>query len=157
MTRIPTALSKGTVSVPARLKRLDHTQRHAVLATASVNRPHASLVAFALTPDHRGLLFATPKATAKYRNMIKNSRVSLVIDNRENSKADYLGAEAITIFGRAREVRQKKMRPEMAAILSRKHPALQQFIDASTTALMMVKIERCLHVGRFQSVTEWQG
>jgi hypothetical protein len=61
-----------------------------------------------LAPDHRGLLFAIPTATAKYRNMIENCRASQVIDNRENSKADYLGAEAIMIFGRAREVRQKR-------------------------------------------------
>jgi nitroimidazol reductase NimA-like FMN-containing flavoprotein (pyridoxamine 5'-phosphate oxidase superfamily) len=153
--RIPTTTRKGTVSVPARIMRLDRTQRHTVLATASGNRPHASLVAFALTPDYHGLLFATPKATTKYRNMIKNSRVSLVIDNRENSKEDYLGAEAITIFGRARQVRQA--RTEMAAILTRKHPALKEFFDASTTALMLVKFERCLHVGRFQTVTEWRG
>jgi nitroimidazol reductase NimA-like FMN-containing flavoprotein (pyridoxamine 5'-phosphate oxidase superfamily) len=114
-------------------------------------------VAFAFTPDYHGLLFATPKATAKYRNMIKNSSVSLVIDNRENSKEDYLGAEAITIFGRAREVRQRQSRTEMASILTRKHPELKEFIDASTSALMLVKIERCLHVGRFQTVTEWRG
>jgi heme iron utilization protein len=153
---IPTVTSRGTVSVPARLKRLDRTQRHAVLATASGNRPHASLVAFALMPDCRALLFATPKATTKHRNMIKNSRVSLVIDNRENSRVDYLGAEAVTIFGRAREVKQKRARTGMAAILKRKHPALREFVEASTTALMLVKIEYCLHVGKFQTVTKWR-
>ena len=155
-SNIPTMTSRGTVSVPARLKRLDRTQRHAVLATASGNRPHASLVAFALAPDCRALLFATPKATTKHRNMIRNSRVSLVIDNRENTGKDYLGAEAITIFGRAREVKQKRARAGMAAILIRKHPALREFIDASTTALMLVKIESCLHVGRFQTITAWR-
>jgi len=154
---VPAMPTRGSASVPAHLKRLDRTQRHAVLATASNNRPHASLVAFALTPDYHGLLFATPKTTAKYRNIVRNGCVSLVIDNRENSKEDYLGAEAITIFGKAREVQRKKMRTEMASILTRKHPALKQFVDASTTALMLVKIERCLHVGRFQTVTEWRG
>jgi nitroimidazol reductase NimA-like FMN-containing flavoprotein (pyridoxamine 5'-phosphate oxidase superfamily) len=153
---IPTVTSRGTVSVPARLKRLDRTQRHAVLATASGNRPHASLMAFALTPDCRALLFATPKATTKHRNMITNSRVSLVIDSRENTNNDYLGAEAITIFGRAHEVKQKRARAGMAAILTRKHPVLREFVDASTTALMLVKIERCLHIGKFQKISEWR-
>jgi len=153
---IPATTSKGTVSVLARLKRFDRTQRHAVLATASNDRPHASLVAFALTPDCRGLLFATPKGTTKYRNMIKNNRVSLVIDNRENSKNDYLKAEAFTIFGMAREVLQKQTRSALAKILTRKHPALQEFIDAPTTALILVKIKRCLHIGTFQTITEWK-
>jgi nitroimidazol reductase NimA-like FMN-containing flavoprotein (pyridoxamine 5'-phosphate oxidase superfamily) len=153
---IPATIRRGKVSVLARLKRFDRTQRHAVLATALNDRPHASLVAFALMPDCRTLLFATPKATTKHRNMIKNSRVSLVIDNRENSRVDYLGAEAVTIFGRAREVKQKRARTGMAAILTRKHPALREFVEASTTALMLVKIEYCLHVGKFQTVTEWR-
>jgi nitroimidazol reductase NimA-like FMN-containing flavoprotein (pyridoxamine 5'-phosphate oxidase superfamily) len=88
--------------------------------------------------------------------MIQNNRVSLVIDNRENSSADYLGAEAFTIFGRAREVRQKQARTRYSSLLSRKHPDLAEFVSAPTTALMLVKIERCLHIGRFQTVTEWK-
>jgi nitroimidazol reductase NimA-like FMN-containing flavoprotein (pyridoxamine 5'-phosphate oxidase superfamily) len=148
--------SRGTVSVLARLKRLDRTQRHAVLATASKDRPHASLVAFALTPDRQGLLFATPKRTTKFRNMAKNSRVSLVIDNRANSKEDYLKAEAFTIFGRAREVSRKQARDRFSSVLGRKHPALKEFFNALTTALMLVKIERCLHIGKFQTITEWK-
>jgi hypothetical protein len=113
-------------------------------------------VAFALTPDCRALLFATPKATMNHRNMIRNSRVSLVIDSRENTNKDYLGAEAITIFGRAHEVKQKRARTGMAATLTRKHPTLREFVEASTTALMLAKIESCLHVGRFQSVSGWK-
>jgi nitroimidazol reductase NimA-like FMN-containing flavoprotein (pyridoxamine 5'-phosphate oxidase superfamily) len=153
---IPATTSRGSVSLPARLKRLDRTQRHAVLATSLNDRPHASLMAFALTPDGRGLLLATPKGTTKYRNIAKNSRVSLVIDNRENTSGDYLNAEALTIFGRAREVRQKQARTALAGVLARKHPALREFVDAPTTALILVRIERCLHIGRFQTVTLWK-
>ena len=153
---IPATTSRGTVSVLARLKSHSGTQRHAVLATSSSDRPHASLVAFALTPDRQGLRFATPRNTSKYRNMIKNNSVSLVIDNRENSSADHLGAEAFTIFGRAREVRQKQAWVRYSSLLSRKHPDLTEFISAPTTALMLVKIDRCLHIGRFQTITQWK-
>ena len=153
---IPTTTSKGTVSVLARLEIFDRNQRHAVLATAWNNRPHVSLVAFALTPDRQGLLFATPKNTTKYQNIIRNSRVSLAIDNRENSTEDYLGAEAFTLFGKAREVRQKAARTTLSAILTLKHPALKEFIEAPTTALILVKLERCLHIGKFQTISEWK-
>jgi len=88
--------------------------------------------------------------------MIKNRRVSLVVDNRENTGKDYLGAEALSIFGIAHEVKQKQARARMTAIMTRKHAALGKFIDAPTTALMLVKIERCLHIGKFQSITEWK-
>ena len=153
---IPATTSRGSVSVPAWLKRLYRTQRHAVLATSLNDLPRASLMALALMPDGRGLLLAMPKGTTKYRNIAKNSRVSLVIDNRENSSGDYLVAEAMTIFGRVREVRKKQARTALAWVLARKHPGLREFIDALTTALILVRIERCLHIGRFQTVTSWK-
>lgn len=152
---LPTVPTRGTVSVPTRLKRLDRTQRHAVLATASVRGPHGCLIAFVLTKNGKNLVFATPVGTAKHRNMIRDSRVSLLIDSRENSGRDYLGAEAVTIFGRAREIKEGKQWAELATLLVSKHPELQSFVAAPMTALMLVTITRCVHVGKFQCVTVW--
>jgi nitroimidazol reductase NimA-like FMN-containing flavoprotein (pyridoxamine 5'-phosphate oxidase superfamily) len=153
---IPATTTKGSVSVPARLKRLDRTQRHAVLATTGRSGPLTSLVAFALTRDGKGIVFATPRATTKYRNMLKDSRVALLIDSRENSGKDYLQAEAITVFGRAREVGRGRRWTKLATLLEHRHLALGPFIAAPTTALMFVTITRCVHVGGFQSMTVWK-
>jgi nitroimidazol reductase NimA-like FMN-containing flavoprotein (pyridoxamine 5'-phosphate oxidase superfamily) len=154
--RIPEMTTRGSVSVPARLKRLDRTQRHAVLATTGKSGPLTSLVAFALSKDGRGIVFGTPMATAKYRNMLNDSRVALLIDSRENSGKDYLQAEAVTVFGRAREVGKGRRWKVLASHLANKHRALEPFIAAPTTALMFVAITRCVHVGGFQSVTVWK-
>jgi nitroimidazol reductase NimA-like FMN-containing flavoprotein (pyridoxamine 5'-phosphate oxidase superfamily) len=153
---IPAVTSRGSVSVLARLKRLDRMQRHAVLATTGRNGPHASLVAFVLTKDREGIVFATPAATTKYLNIIKDSRVSLLIDSRENSRKDYLEAEAMTVFGRAREIDDGPRWAELATLLASKHRELESFVAAPTTALMCVTIQRCVHVGRFQEMTVWR-
>ena len=153
---IPTGTRKGSVQVPARLKQLDRSQRHAVLATAAGTGPHASLVAFVLTKDGKGIVFATPTATAKYRTMKRNSRVSVLIDSRENSEKDYLGAEAVTVYGRAREIHEGPQWAELAMRFVSKHPALEPFVAAPSTAIMLVTISRCVHVGRFQTVTVWK-
>jgi len=153
---VPTTVSRGSVDVSARLKRLDRTQRHAVLATTGRTGPLVSLVAFVLTKDGRGVVFATPTATEKYRNMKKNSKVSLLIDSRENSRKDYLEAEAMTVFGRAREIKEGPLWAELATLLASKHDELAPFIAAPTTALMLVTIKRCMHVGKFQVKTEWR-
>jgi general stress protein 26 len=153
---IPDTVSKGSVSVPDRLEALNKTQLHAVLATVSGGRPHTSLIAFALTADLRTLIFATPKATAKHRNILKNSRVSLLIDTRTNSDSDYIGAEAVTITGTAMPMRKGKQWTEIRNVLTSKHPALKDFVDAPGTALVMVRISRCVHVGRFQAVSVWE-
>lgn len=147
---------QGTINVQERMERVDRTQKHAVLATVFGRSPYTSLIAYALTPDLRSVVFATPKATGKYRNMLRNSRVSLLIDTRTNTNKDYLGAEALTILGAAKTVRRGRGWGEMAGVLIQKHPDLAEFVNAPGTALMRVKIERCIHAGRFQTVSEWR-
>jgi len=155
-SNVPATTIKGNADVLARLKRLDRTQRHAVLATTSRTGPLVSLVAFVLTKDRRGIVFATPTSTAKYRNIKKDSKVSLLIDTRKNSKRDYLRAEAMTIFGRAKEISEGPRWAELATLLVSKHKELGPFLAAPTTALILVKISRCVHGGKFQEVTEWR-
>lgn len=144
---------QGTTSIPARLRALDRAQRHAVLATSSATGPHASLVAFVLTKDGKGIVFATSAATTKFRNMKRDARVSLLIDSRMNSSQDYQEAEAMTVFGKAQEVQKGPRRTELARVLVGKHPELASFVAAPSTALIRVAIKRCVHVRRFQEVT----
>jgi nitroimidazol reductase NimA-like FMN-containing flavoprotein (pyridoxamine 5'-phosphate oxidase superfamily) len=153
---ILTTTRKGSVQVPARLRLLDRSQRHAVLATAAGTGPHASLIAFVLTKDGKGIVFATPKATAKYRNMKRNSRVSVLIDSRESNGKDTLTAEAVTVYGRAREIHEGPQWAELAMLFVSKHRSLEPFVAAPSTAVMLVTISRCVHVGRFQAVTAWK-
>ncbi len=75
---IPTQVQKGTAAIPERLKTLDAHGHFAVLATDDNGRPYTSLVAYALTPDMRQLVFATPKKTRKYANIIRSSNVALL-------------------------------------------------------------------------------
>jgi heme iron utilization protein len=152
---IPDRVSKGDVSVPERLKSLDKTRLHAVLATEFDSQPYTSLIAYALTPDMRSILFITPKFTHKYKNMMKNSRVSLLIDTRSNTKKDYMGAEAVTILGNAVSVRKGKKWSELADLFIQKHSKLKEVINSSETALIAVKISACIHVTQFQSVSIW--
>jgi uncharacterized pyridoxamine 5'-phosphate oxidase family protein len=152
---VPHKTTRGDVPVLDRLSALDQTERHAVLATASAGQPHASLVAFALARVQGGLLFATPRRTLKYRNLLKNPKIALLIDSRSNTDKDYLGAEAMTIIGKARPLRRGRLRDELADTLLAKHPHLGDFIRAPSTALILVEPEKILHVSRFQEVSTW--
>ena len=152
---IPDRISRGTVSVRERLVFLDRTQRHAVLATEAEGHPYASLVAYALTSDMKGLLFITPKSARKYRNILKNNRVSLLIDTRSNTEEDYMDAESVTILGNAGPVRKGRKWSELAGILLAKHPVLKKVMPSPETALIMVEITKCVHVTNFQSVSTW--
>ncbi|MDX1765151.1 MAG: pyridoxamine 5'-phosphate oxidase family protein [bacterium] len=152
---IPVERREGQVLVPERLSLLNQQERHAVLATDGNGRPYTSLIAFACTPDMGHILFATPRRTSKYRNIRKNSHVSLLIDSRSNTERDYLQAEAITISGTAAPVRRGKKWQGLVRHLTHKHPDLAEFVSAPTTALMVVEITECFHVGQFQIVSRW--
>jgi len=152
---LPTKVIKGTVSVFERLHALDREQRHAVLATDSDGQPYTSLIAYALTPDMKGVVFATPKATSKYKNILQNRHVSLLIDTRSNTDKDYMDAESITILGNAHAVKRGKKWLELAAVLITKHPKLAEFIGSPETVLVLIEIKKCIHVTRFQNVSEW--
>ena len=155
MERIPARVTKGTVSVPERLIALNRKQQHAVLATDAKGQPYTSLVAYALAADGESILFATPKSTRKYKNILYNSRVSLLIDTRSNTDAGYLKAESVTILGKAFPVRRGKKWNMLAELFLKKHPGLAHFVHYPETALINVEIKHLVHVTQFQTVSEW--
>ena len=152
---LPDRIKKGTISVLDRLNALDKDQLHAVLATDSDGQPYTSMIAYALTPDKKGIVFATPRKTHKYKNILKNNRVSLLIDTRSNTEKDYMSAESLTILGNAKRVRKGGKWSVLAGVLMQKHPNLNEIIRSPETKLIFVKITRCIHVTRFQTVSEW--
>lgn len=152
---LPARPERGSADVPGKLRALDSSQLHAVLCTVGEGSPYASLVAYALTPGLEGIVFATPKDSRKYRNILENGKVCLLIDTRSNTGFDYLGAEAMSVEGTARPVRKGKRRDELSRIFTLKHPGLSDFVLADETAVVFVEIERCVHVTQFQKVTEW--
>ncbi|MCJ7484286.1 MAG: pyridoxamine 5'-phosphate oxidase family protein [Thermodesulfovibrionales bacterium] len=152
---IPDRVKKGSAPILERLNALDKDQLHAVLATESDGQPYTSMIAYALTPDKKGIVFITPQKTRKYKNILKNNKVSLLIDTRSNTEKDYMSAESLTILGNAKPVRKGGKWSELAGVLILKHPNLNEIIHSPETKLIFVQISRCIHVTRFQTVSEW--
>jgi general stress protein 26 len=89
------------------LKELLSSQKFAALATQDSGAPHNSLVAFAATNDLRRLIFITSRNTSKYRNIIAESRVAILVDSRANQDSDLIDAVAVTATGIAEEAKGK--------------------------------------------------
>jgi nitroimidazol reductase NimA-like FMN-containing flavoprotein (pyridoxamine 5'-phosphate oxidase superfamily) len=142
-----------TTEVWAIIRELLDSQRLAVLSTQDHIQPYSNLVAFAATPDLKYLLFATTRATRKYANLLANSRVSILIDNRTNQAADFAEAAAVTVLGQAEEMQGTEPDQLLPVYLDR-HPYLRDFVTSPTCALFRVKVERYIVVTRFQDVRE---
>ena len=152
---IPDRVKNGTIPALERLNAMDKDQLHAVLATESDGQPYTSMIAFALSSDKKGIVFITPQRTRKYKNILKNNHVSLLIDTRSNTEKDYMSAESLTILGNAFPVRKGLKWSELTKALIQKHPKLNEIIHSAETKLIFVKINQCIHVTRFQTVSEW--
>lgn len=129
--------------------------RFAVLATSDKGKPYTSLIAFALTPDRRTLIFATPRATSKYENMISEPAVSILLDNRSQNAEDIHRAQAVTLLGTAKDVITDVQKAEYRTLLLERHPELAAFIDEPGTSLLAVTLQRAVHVAHFQKVSRW--
>jgi hypothetical protein len=148
---------EGKVDVSERLGRLARKRRFAALATLSADGPHLSLVAFAIVPDLGALVFATPRNTGKFRNIVSDGRVSILLDGSGMGSKSVMGTEAISLDGRARVVRRGKRRDALAELLLAVHPELAEFLAAPSTALIVVEVSRSEHVEDFQRVSVGHG
>jgi hypothetical protein len=137
------------------IERLVREQLYAVLCTQGGGQPYGSLVALAVTADLSAAVFATPITTRKYRLLCDCEHVALVIDSRSCSIEDMMQIEAITATGRARQLAPGHEFEREAGLLVGRHPQLELFVRAPTTALFHVDIIRYFHVTRFQEVRQW--
>jgi nitroimidazol reductase NimA-like FMN-containing flavoprotein (pyridoxamine 5'-phosphate oxidase superfamily) len=137
------------------IRNLLASQRLAVLSTQNHGQPYSNLVAIAATGDLRYLIFATDRATRKYANLMADSRVAVLVDNRRNDPGDFAEAAALTALGQAREVPGAERRQFLEVYLG-KHPYLEEFLAAPTCALLRIKVDKYIVVTRFKEVREIQ-
>jgi hypothetical protein len=136
-----------------RLAMVLDSERLGVLSTCGSQQPYASLVAFSATKDLAHLVFVTPRPTRKYANLVTNTRVAILIDNRSHRASDFRRAMAATAIGTVHEVRKTK-NSRLVRIYLGKHPELEDFLWSPTCALLDIRVEIYYVVQRFQHVTE---
>ncbi len=113
--------------------------------------PYTSLMAFTASADLDRLFIVTSRATHKYSNMAAHNQVSALIDNRTNRNDDFQSAIAVTALGQAVELLGKDRNGPLALFLQR-HPELEPFCLAPSTALMALMVRSYILVGRFDEV-----
>jgi len=143
------------VEIQPLLQELFRSQRYAVLATSEHEQAFTSLMAFAAAEDLRQIVVLTERATRKFANLKANSRVALLIDNRENKGSDTQDSVAVTAIGEAEEVDAESGTLLLDLYLAR-HPYLAEFAASPSCAIVRVKINSYLLVSRFQKVLQWR-
>ncbi|OPL09729.1 MAG: hypothetical protein AVO34_13220 [Firmicutes bacterium ML8_F2] len=128
--------------IETEIKEISFKQPFAVLATQGEGQPYTSLISFA----------ATPVQTRKYSQIIKNNRVSLLIDNRSQQPESINLIRAITVTGQARPLEKEEEVEQWSRLLLDKHNYLTKFVKSNTSSLILIRVVRYFYVRRFQEV-----
>jgi general stress protein 26 len=116
---------------------LIQSQEQCVLATLGPAGPHCSLMSH-LAEAHAGVIYLITRAdTAKFRNIVNDPRVSLLVDQRNASPG-----KALTISGRCAPLAQGPERKRLLADFGQKHPGLRPILDAPDCRVLAVRVER---------------
>lgn len=143
------------LSIREQIQALMIKQPYAVLCTQGGGQPYGSVIAFAVNQELNSAVFATPRATRKFRLLTECDRVSLVVDNRTGSTGDISSIHAVTATGRAVDLEDNNVEDDWQKLLVDKHPLMQDFICAPSTAIIRIDIFRYFHVTRLQEVFQW--
>jgi nitroimidazol reductase NimA-like FMN-containing flavoprotein (pyridoxamine 5'-phosphate oxidase superfamily) len=126
----------------AEMKALAREKNICVLATVGGRKPHCSLMAYVTDENCREIYMVTHKNTNKYKNLVENPSVSLLIDTREISPRTE--AKALTVEGVCAAIEDGKKRQKVQAMLLDVHPHLSEFIDHSEAEILCVRIQSFL-------------
>jgi nitroimidazol reductase NimA-like FMN-containing flavoprotein (pyridoxamine 5'-phosphate oxidase superfamily) len=116
-----------------------------VLATSSENRPHCSLMAYLPSEDCTSFYLVTSRSTKKYANMLRNPRVSLLIDNRprEAHPGERPNAQALTVEGSSRPAPESEKSRLRSALIAA-YPTMRKFIEHPDADIVEISAESYL-------------
>lgn len=116
------------------------SNRLAVLATVGDGQPHASLIAITPFKGLRQLIFATYRNTRKFRNLLLNDKVAVLIEGKNEEKSGIQNGFVITANGNAEEINIKSNDTVLQAHLQ-KYPELLSFTNETDCAFILVNVE----------------
>jgi nitroimidazol reductase NimA-like FMN-containing flavoprotein (pyridoxamine 5'-phosphate oxidase superfamily) len=109
-----------------------------VMATVADGAPHCSLMSYATDSNCREIYMATLKDTKKYRNLIANLAVSLLIDTRDaNQKGN---TRALTVTGVFQAAGDNQKTEDIRNALIKKHPDLNDFFNHPEARIIVIRV-----------------
>ncbi len=124
------------------MKALVREKNTCVLATISGSKPYCSLMAYVTNKPCTEIYMVTRRQSQKYRNLMANPAVSLMIDSRDATPRST--AQAMTVEGIFRSFNNLKQQADIRRELLTAHPHLTEFMDHPDAELIRIKIRSFL-------------
>jgi nitroimidazol reductase NimA-like FMN-containing flavoprotein (pyridoxamine 5'-phosphate oxidase superfamily) len=125
------------IDVRGDIQKMISENKVCVMATAADGAPHCSLMSYATDNECCEIYMATLKDTKKYRNLIVNPAVSLLIDTRDSDPKGK--TRALTVTGVFQVIDNDKRIAEIREALIKKHPDLKDFFNNPDVRILVIK------------------
>ena len=128
-----------------KIKELIRENSMCVLATCIDNKPHCSLMAYLADEQAETIYMVTRKDTHKYKNMLENPEVSLLIDTRAEKSPDQRAqVQALTIAGRCTPIQDISGSDTICRRIVTQHPHLKELAKHPDAAVIAIKLNSFL-------------
>jgi len=121
------------------IKELIRQNDLCVLATTGPTGPHTSLMAYTASSDGSRIFLVTPKNTLKYENMIRDARVSIMIDSRDKRARQEV--RALTVSGHAAVVTDSETIRDLRGAFAARYPHLKRLLEEPDAAWISVQVD----------------
>ncbi len=123
------------------MKNVIRMEEMCVLATATDDVPHCSLMAYIAGEDCSKIYMVTHKNTKKYSNLKTNPLVSLLIDTRSSFSAGPRSrVQALTINGTGATVQDEGVATELRRQFIERHGHLREFAGHDDAVVIEVTV-----------------
>jgi nitroimidazol reductase NimA-like FMN-containing flavoprotein (pyridoxamine 5'-phosphate oxidase superfamily) len=132
----------GDSRMSEEIKKFVREKDFCVMATSSGGTPHCSLMAYVSGEDEGEIYMVTHRNTTKYRNLLENPSVSLLVDTREDFRRGE--GKALTIEGIFQRIDDEAMQRSVKERLLDRHPNLEAFLFHPDAEPFCIKIRSFL-------------
>ena len=134
------------------MKALIRAKDVCVLATVAGSEPHCSLMSYVTDDDCREFFMITRRETKKFRNLLQNEAVSLLIDTREEDVGQKRETvRALTVSGMFQKIEPRENESFFRDKLLARHPHLAEFAKSDDAQVFCVRVKS---LQLFQGVSE---
>jgi nitroimidazol reductase NimA-like FMN-containing flavoprotein (pyridoxamine 5'-phosphate oxidase superfamily) len=113
-----------------------------VMATVVGQKPYCSLMTYVMDDRGREIYMVTRRSSRKYRNLMANPSVSLLIDTRERLPRGK--AQSLTVEGVFEPLPAGRKQDAVRAELLSKHPQLKDFMRDPEAEIICIRIQSFL-------------
>ena len=124
------------------MKALAREKNSCVLATIVDRKPYCSLMAYVTNQACTEIYMVTHRQTQKFKNLVADPAVSLLIDTRDTSPRS--AAKAMTVEGTFKKITDPSKEQKVRRMLLAAHPHLSEFMGHPEAEVFQIKIKSFL-------------